>query len=350
MGQSNTILYAAAAALVAGVVLFALSNKQRQDNGEWGGGLQWGYLLMMVGTFGLLSEVMSLTAVLLVLVLCTGVVWTWGRLARRRRLRNLLHHPDTADYSGLDNNHFRDYMGSFFPLILVVFVLRTFVAEPFQIPSSSMRPGLVKGDFILVNKFSYGIRVPVRNNVLIPVGQPRRGDVVVFNYPPQPDINYVKRVVGLPGDVVEYRNKILTINGKVEEDATDGQYQYPDDRSPQVLRQANRFKAGLDGRRFEILKEAGTPAVSMATLEHFRQELSAAHLDSGLDEHCQYDHDGSGFRCTVPDGKYFAMGDNRDNSADSRYWGFVDDRLIVGKAFFVWMNIGDMSRIGNRIR
>ena len=166
--MSNTLILAAIGALIAGVVMFLRSSKEREANGEWSGGLQWGYLLIMVGVFGLLSAAMSFTAVLLIFVLFTGAVW----LLHKRRLKNQAH---------TDGNHFTDYMSGFFPIILIVFVLRTFVAEPFQIPSSSMRPNLVVGDFILVNKFSYGIRMPILNNVLVPTGEVGRGDVVVFN-------------------------------------------------------------------------------------------------------------------------------------------------------------------------
>lgn len=342
MGQNMVI--AAAAALMVGLVLFFSSNKQRQEDGEWSSGLQWAYLLMMVGLFGLLSTVMSLTAVLLVFVAATGAVWAW----QKRSAKRLAGQGEAAPLG--DSNHFRDYIGGFFPLILVVFVLRTFVAEPFQIPSSSMRPGLVAGDFILVNKFAYGIRMPIANHVLVPVGQIGRGDVVVFNYPPEPGMNYVKRIVGLPGDEVVYKDKVLTVNGETESAAPLGRHAYPDDIAPGTVREAQHFRADLDGRLFEILKDDGVPAVHLPTLERFHQEMAAKGFDSGLAEHCRYEADGSGFACTVPAGKYFALGDNRDNSADSRYWGFVDDKLVVGKAFFVWMNISRPSRIGNSIR
>ena len=337
------MIIAAAAALMVGLVLFFSSNKQRQDDGEWSSGLQWGYLLVMVGIFGLLSTQISLTAVLLLFVLVTGVVWLWQRRGRKKL-------PLTEAGRAPDGNHFRDYIGGFFPLILAVFVLRTFIAEPFQIPSSSMRPGLVAGDFILVNKFAYGIRVPIANNVLIPVGNIRRGDVAVFNYPLEPSVNYVKRVVGLPGDEVVYQDKMLIVNGKTEQDTANGSYRYPDDQLPGTVREAEQFQAELDGRRFAILKDEGVPSVYVPSLERMQQEMAAKGFDSGLAEHCRYEADGSGFRCTVPPGKYFALGDNRDNSADSRYWGFVDDKLVVGKAFFVWMNLGEWSRIGSGIQ
>lgn len=337
--EFNTITYAAMAALVAGAVLLFSGSKARNAAGEWSNGVQWGYLLLMIGVFGVLASGLkwSFTAVLLTFTLFTGVIWLWRKVAHK-------------DKDAPDGNHFRDYMAGFFPIIALVFVLRTFLAEPFQIPSSSMRPGLVKGDFILVNKFAYGIRVPVLNTVAIPVGKIEHGDVVVFNYPLQPELNYIKRIVGLPGDVIEYKDKVLMVNGKAEQDVANGSYAYPDDSTPQVERNAARFHAGFAGKEFDVLKEADAPAVIAPTWNHFQMQMEQQGHVSGLKEHCQYAEDGSGFRCTVPEGKYFAMGDNRDASADSRYWGFVDDKLVVGKAFFIWLNVNDMSRVGSKIQ
>ncbi|WP_376986718.1 signal peptidase I [Conchiformibius kuhniae] len=333
----------ACALIAAGALLVWRSSKQRNEAGEWGSALQWGYLLAMVGGFGLMAFGLewSFTAVLLAFTVFTGAVWAWAKTARRKL-------PENGEW--LDGNHFRDYMAGFFPIIAVVFVLRTFVAEPFQIPSSSMRPGLVKGDFILVNKFAYGIRVPVLNSVLIPTGTVQRGDVAVFNYPVEPKVNYIKRIVGVPGDVVEYRDKVLTVNGKAEHDTPAGSYAYRDDNLPEVENEAERFRAGFDGREFDVLKKASANPVDPATFNHYVQDMREKGFESGLQQHCEYAEDGSAFRCTVPAGKYFAMGDNRDSSADSRYWGFVDDRLMVGRAFAIWLNIGDMKRIGSVIR
>lgn len=327
----NTLLiWGALAALAAGLLLFLKSSKAREANGEWSGGLQWGYLLMMVGVFGALSAFMSFTAVLLVFVLFTGIVW----FVHKGRLKK--------NAAAADNNHFTDYMSGFFPIILVVFLLRTFVAEPFQIPSSSMRPGLVVGDFILVNKFSYGIRTPIINNVLIPTGRIERGDVVVFNYPEDTRINYIKRAVGLPGDVIEYKNKILSINGKTAEDRSTGIQSYQEN-TPQygiINIEAQAFQETIGTHNFEVLKIPGQPSfLPQGVRPDFPHRQS-----------CEYAEDGSWFRCTVPEGHYFMMGDNRDNSEDSRYWGFVSDKLIVGKAFFIWMNFGDISRVGTSIR
>ncbi|UOO83131.1 signal peptidase I [Uruburuella testudinis] len=331
--MSNTLMLGAVGALVAGLVLFFISSKQRTESGEWSSSLQWGYLLMMIGVFGILSAFMSFTAVLLIFVLFTGLVW----LVHKGRLKSRT--------GNADSNHFTDYMSGFFPIILIVFVLRTFVAEPFQIPSSSMRPGLVVGDFILVNKFAYGIRTPIINNVLVPTGEVARGDVVVFNYPEDTKINYIKRAVGVPGDVVEYKDKVLSINGNIVEDHAAGVQSYAENtRQYGVINiEADAFRETIDNHTFEVLKMSDEPS--------FKPER--VRPDFAYRNNCEYTEDSAGagtaFKCIVPEGHYFMMGDNRDNSEDSRYWGFVSDDLIVGKAFFIWMNFGHMSRVGTRI-
>lgn len=336
--ELNQLVYMSIAALVIGAVMLFSGSKQRNSKGEWSSSIQWGYLLMMIGLFGFLAAGLSwsFTAVLLLFTVLTAITWVWKKFRK--------------DKDAVDNNHFRDYTAGFFPIIAVVFVLRTFVAEPFQIPSSSMRPGLIKGDFILVNKFAYGIRVPVLNIVAIPTGSIQRGDVVVFNYPVEPQLNYIKRIVAIPGDVIEYKDKVLTVNGHVEYDTAIGTYTYRDDTDKQIERRAERFNVEFDGRRFDVLKELGSPSVVPPTWNYYQKMMKDKNYHSGLQENCEYAADGSAFKCTVPEGKYFAMGDNRDSSADSRYWGFVDDNLVVGKAFFIWMNFGDMSRIGNSIQ
>lgn len=335
----TTVTYAALGALIAGAIILFSGSKERMETGEWGSGVQWGYLLLMIGVFGVLASGFkwSFTAVLLTFTLLTGVVWLWKKIA-------------TKDKNMLDNNHFRDYLAGFFPIIAVVFVVRTFIAEPFQIPSSSMRPGLIKGDFILVNKFTYGIRIPILNTVAIEMNKIERGDVVVFNYPLQPELNYIKRIVALPGDTIEYKDKVLTVNGNIQQDTQQGTYHYPDDTKSQVIHETQRFQANFANKKFDVLKEANTPSVIAPTWNYFQMMMEQNTYESGLKQHCHYESDGSGFRCIMPEGKYFAMGDNRDASADSRYWGFVDDKLIVGKAFFIWLNIGDMKRVGTQIQ
>lgn len=219
-----------------------------------------------------------------------------------------------------------EYSGSFFPVIALVFFLRSFLFEPFKIPSSSMLPTLYVGDLILVNKFTYGIRLPVINKKVISVNDPQRGDVMVFKYPEDPSVDYIKRVVGVPGDKIVYKNKRLSVNGK-EVSYTN----MPDFRDN--LDYLKQYKEDLTGVSHRILVNEQRPAY-----------VDNPHDFKGRDL-CSYDNDG--FTCNVPQGRYFMMGDNRDNSLDSRYWGFVPDENIVGKAFFIWMNFGDIERIGS---
>jgi signal peptidase I len=190
-----------------------------------------------------------------------------------------------------------------------------------------MLPTLQNGDLILVNKYQYGIRLPVVDKKLVELGSPSRGDVVVFRYPVDPKVDYIKRVVGLPGDVVQYQNKTLSINGKEVAHVRDGDFFEPD-RSMYVGRYTEQL--GAVEHKILLNKQA-------------RQDFMAI-SDYPYRNNCEYL--GSGVRCTVPPGHYFMMGDNRDNSLDSRYWGFVPDQYIVGRAFFIWMNFSEPGRIG----
>jgi len=220
-----------------------------------------------------------------------------------------------------------EYSGSFFPVIALVFFLRSFLYEPFKIPSSSMVPTLVIGDLILVNKFTYGIRLPVLNKKIIAINNPQRGDVMVFKYPKDPSLDYIKRVVGVPDDKIVYKNKRLIVNGKVVS------YQpLPDYLDEEHLSYFKQYSENLTGVKHRILNDERAPSYVQNPDPFPQHEL------------CTYNTEG--FACTVPAGHYFMMGDNRDNSLDSRYWGFVPDENIVGKAFFVWMNLGNLKRIG----
>jgi len=212
-----------------------------------------------------------------------------------------------------------EYTGSFFPVILLVFCLRSFLYEPFKIPSSSMLPTLLVGDLILVNKFTYGIRLPIINKKIIEVNHPQRGDVMVFKYPKDMSLDYIKRVIGVPGDKITYKNKRLTVNGKEVLYA-----ELPDFLDEERLTYAKHYEENLTGVKHQILNDERAPTYVQGPHEFPHSEL------------CSYDLEG--FTCTVPEGNYFMMGDNRDNSADSRYWGFVPDENIVGKAFGIWMN------------
>jgi signal peptidase I len=288
--------------------------------------------------------------ILFVLTIATGVIWCFDvfYLAPQRRLRaNTALAEYDARHARLQSDGIKteergraaiessllrqpawiEYSGSFFPVLALVFFLRSFLYEPFKIPSSSMVPTLTVGDLILVNKFVYGIRLPIVNKKIIEVGNPQRGDVMVFKYPKDMSLDYIKRVVGVPGDKIVYRNKRLTVNGQALS------YQpLPDYLDEERLSYSKQFTENLTGRQHRILNDDNAPSYVQNPDAFPQHEL------------CTYNAEG--FACTVPAGQYFMMGDNRDNSLDSRYWGFVPDKNIVGKAFFVWMNLGNIKRIG----
>ncbi len=222
-----------------------------------------------------------------------------------------------------------DWTAGLFPVILAVFLLRSFLFEPFKIPSGSMMPTLLVGDLILVNKYHYGVRLPVANTKIIANQEPKAGDVIVFRYPVDPRVDYIKRVVAVPGDEVAYLNQQLSINGKPIPLVADGEYY--DDES---MRYARRFGEKLGEVSHRVLVEPRAPTM-VRPMDAFR----------AFRDQCRYSAEG--VACKVPAGHYFVMGDNRDNSQDSRFWGFVPDANIVGKAFFVWMNFGNLRRIGS---
>lgn len=259
---------------------------------------------------------MNFALILFIALLVTGLIWLIDHLffAKARGAEAKL--PLLVDYSK-----------SFFPVILIVFVLRSFLVEPFKIPSGSMLPTLLIGDFILVNKFEYGIRLPVINKKVIELGSPKRGDVMVFRYPSDPTLDYIKRVIGIPGDVVLYRDKRLTINEQPVEVRPYGRYEYT--ASGLNFVQAETWREHLGETAHLAMTQQDMPPVIV------HQVIS----DFPYRENCEYDE--RGFRCVVPAGHYFTLGDNRDASNDSRYWGFVPDRNIVGRAFLVWWNFDD---------
>lgn len=194
-----------------------------------------------------------------------------------------------------------EYSRSFFPVFFLVLLLRSFLIEPFRIPSGSLEPTLLVGDFLAVNKFAYGIRLPVLEKKIIPISNPKTGEIAVFRWPPDPSYDYIKRVIGVPGDKVVYHNKVLTINGQ-EMKQTFVEYTTDESSGKAVA----KYKENLKGVKHDIYVRPDVPAVD--------------------------------FEIVVPPGQYFMMGDNRDDSADSRFWGFVADRYLRGKAFIVWMS------------
>lgn len=255
-------------------------------------------------------------AFLVLFTLVTGVIWgidtlLWAPKRRQRALALASSHAEggLGRQELIDNFAREPYLvemaRSFFPIVLIVLLIRSFVAEPFRIPSGSMMPTLLVGDFILVNKFAYGLRLPVLNQKAVSIGDPERGDVVVFRYPENPQIDYIKRVVGLPGDTVSYHNKVLSING-VKAVQIDRPQRYIGSGGGSMMTGARHMTESLADLEYDILVMPERPT---------------------------YD-----FEYTVPEGRYFVMGDNRDNSRDSRFWGTVPDENLIGKAFLIWMN------------
>ena len=231
-----------------------------------------------------------------------------------------------------------DWTAGLFPVIAVVFILRSFLFEPFKIPSGSMIPTLWVGDLILVNKFHYGVRLPVINLKITDGNPVERGDVMVFRYPPKPNLDYIKRVIGLPGDEIAYLNKQLTINGQPVPKTP-----LPDFFEEDSLRYIKQFEERIP------MGDKPEASVTSVRLHRLLNDADRPAFVPGADEfmfkdNCRYTVEG--VTCKVPAGHYFMMGDNRDNSLDSRYWGFVPEKNIVGKAFFVWMNFGNLKRIG----
>ncbi len=294
------------------------------------------------------AEALDFSLVLVLIALVSGVVWAidaaWLRAARARRATAAGKAADAAREPATV-----DYARSFFPVALIVLVLRSFLFEPFRIPSDSMMPTLLDGDFIVVNKFAYGLRLPVLNTRIVEIGEPQRGDVVVFRYPPDPRINYIKRLVGLPGDRVRIEADRVIVNG-----------------SPVPFEPLGRYTDGcyvdmqlaeetLGAHRHRVLYCNTTGDFSVPRLPSCERRMARSYLCDAQPLNGRADH-GDVPDIDVPPGKYLMIGDNRDNSADSRYWGFVPEENLVGKATRIWFNWDPhraggpkWNRVGERI-
>ncbi len=234
----------------------------------------------------------------------------------------------------------------FWPVLAVVLVLRSFLFEPFTIPSDSMVPTLETGDYILVNKFSYGVRLPIVNNKVISVGEPQRGDVAVFRYPVDPKINFIKRIIGLPGDHIVYDRGELTVNGQK---ISNVKHDFSRDKDLYERSTAQYFQDTLDGHTFTIRTLDGlNPLIYAYSTANDKSQLPFVSTENQRFVESQ----GQSWEVTVKQGHYFAMGDNRDQSSDSRFWGLVPEQNLVGKAIYIWthkepgFNLPSFSRNG----
>lgn len=265
---------------------------------------------------------MDFSFFLFLALIITGLVIVWDTVLRNRTARKR-GRSKKVEHSKIDNqvgskgsqrSVIVDYARAFFPVILIVFVLRSFVVEPFRIPSGSMLPTLHIGDFILVDKFRYGIRFPIFNIKVIPVKSPERGEVMVFRYPHDNKTNFIKRIVGLPGDEIIYIDKKVFINGVAAQDT-----------------EIDRYTLLAQNRRLDVIE---------------RKEVIGASTHSILNDAGRQSRS---MKVTVPANSYFVMGDNRDHSNDSRYWGFVPERNVVGRAFLVWFSWDSNQKLSQRI-
>jgi len=252
-------------------------------------------------------------AFLVLATLATGLIWLWDAIFIKKS-RDIYNAGRAEESEGYRREQIIvEYARSFFPVILLVLILRSFLFEPFKIPSGSMMPTLLIGDFILVNKFAYGVRIPVWEKEIIDSGKPQRGDVAVFRFPNDPSLDYIKRVIGVPGDEIRYVDRVLTINGQPVAKLPGGEYS--GDGADLMVPPIRVYREKIADHEFDTLEQPEKPALEGTTI--------------------------------VPDGHYFMMGDNRDNSNDSRYWGFVPVENLVGRADNIWMS---WDSAGTRIR
>lgn len=251
-------------------------------------------------------------SVLLILVVLTGlslIVWVGYRLWQTVVTKQ----KDQQDPILVD------YARSLLPIFIIVLIIRSFLFQPFRVPSGSLEPTVEPGDFVLVSQFAYGLRLPILQTKIVDIGEPKRGDIAVFHYPIDTNVDFIKRIIGLPGDHIQYKNKQLTINGhKIKQTFVRNTVDIEGDRTiPATIKTEN-----LNGTKHRIM------------------------LYNNMSDHMSFDF-------TVPEGYYFVMGDNRDGSADSRYWGFMPEHDLVGQAWYVWFHWGPdgikLSRFGQSL-
>ncbi|MEI6737110.1 MAG: signal peptidase I [Pseudomonadota bacterium] len=289
--------------------------------------LEIAWPVLFIASLAMLTfkEVMGFAAVLLTATVLTGAVWLIDALYFRKQRIAVAGNPARDPV-------LVEMAKSFFPVILIVFLLRSFLYEPFKIPTGSMVPSLLVGDFILVNKFTYGIRIPVINKKVFDVNVPKRSDVMVFRYPEDTSKDFIKRVIGIPGDVISYKNKRLMVNGQSIETIPAGTYTEIEGN----LQFFETFREKLGDKPHQMMVDPRYPSLNLANVREFPNKSNCIYNDEGM-------------TCKVPAGHYLMMGDSRDNSDDGRYWGFVPEANIVGKAVLVWMNFGSMKRVGTSI-
>lgn len=293
--------------------------------------MQFTWLIIFLGLFVWIVSNFGIEAALAFASLASGVIWLlyrFGVIYRDQREKSF----SDADDGGPELPVLVDYAKSFFPIFLFVLLLRGFVVEPFRIPSGSMMPTLLVGDFILVNKYTYGLRLPVTKTKIMEMEDPARGDVVVFRYPKDPSTDYIKRLVGLPGDRISYNGKTLSVNGKPMPLTTVGYYQ--------PVGSGMRANGSIEVR--EMLEDVDHSILVNPRVPDFGPGCRGK-VTQG--------------ETVVPEGSYFVMGDNRDDSNDSRCWDFVPEENLVGKAFLIWLSWDwkrsgfiDWGRSGNMIR
>jgi len=297
----------------------------------------------------LLSERLDFSLVLFLVVLASAVVWVVDRFAvapaRRRAAVRAGVAPDAQPVPVTV-----DYARSFLPVAALVLGLRSFVFEPFRIPSDSMMPTLEEGDFLVVNKFAYGLRLPVLNSKFLDVGEPQRGDVVVFHYPPDPAVNFIKRVAGLPGDTVRVRDDQLIINGVPVPTREDGRY------SDGCYLNMRLSTEQLGTHRHQTLSCHTSDYIQAAPVASCNRSIEQSYQCDDAVRGPLPDRNDTVNDLVVPPGQYLMIGDNRDNSLDGRFWGYVPEDHLVGRATRIWLNLPlgragwpDWRRIGKRI-